>query len=243
VAGAIVLGGWLLREQAAAQGRAAPAREKDPPTLNTSGIATIRVKPDAARVYFKVETYAARIEDARATNGQQVKKVLDAVNALKLEKLKMKSANLNVSLVTDRRQGIELPRVLGYHITHTFTVLVEDEDAVKLAEGAGKVLDSALANGATGVDQIQFFKKDLEGIRRTALTKAVEDALANARALAAGANKTVTEVATIQGQPQYAYSDFRQQNTMSPGSGGEGATPLVAGDLEITCTVHIVCRF
>ena len=245
--GTAALGAWLWRDLAWGQDRAEAAdKDKDKHTLNTSGTASIRVKPDSARVFFRVETYAAKIDGARAENNRVTREILDAIRGLKINNIKMKSANVNIALVTDRhKETAELPKVLGYHLTNTFTVLVEDEDAVKLAENAGRVLDAALEKGATGVDQVVFFKKDLEGVRRQALTKAVEDALANARALAAGAKRNVADVITIHGEPRYFFGgDMSTQNAMFPANpGGGGPTALVAGDLDVACHVSLTCRY
>jgi uncharacterized protein YggE len=248
VAAAYVWGshqGQALGEQAEAGGQAKKATLER--KLSTSGNASFRVKPDSARVFFRVETYAPQVKLARADNGRKTKQILDSIKSLQIANLKSKSDNVNVALVLDsnRTRAGELPRVLGYHIAATFTVLVENEDAVKLAETAAKVLDTALENGATGVDRIVFFKKDTSDVRRRLLTRAVEDALANARALASGAGEKIIEALTITDEPRYHFAvNPLLTNTaqVAPGQGGEG-TPLVAGDLEVTCNVNVTCRY
>ena len=203
--------------------------------------------PPFVYVFFRVETYAAKIDAARAENNRVTREVLDAIRGLKIDNIKMKSANVNIALVTDRhKETADLPKVLGYHLTNTFTVLVEDEEAVKLAENAGRVLDAALEKGATGVDQVMFFRKDLEGVRRQALTMAVQEALANARALASGAKRNVADVIMINGEPRFFYGGEQlAQNAAFPANpgGGGGPTALVAGDLDVTCQVHVTCRY
>src|SRR5262245_62867435 len=103
--GAIALGAWLLRDLAQAQDRAdASDKGKDKRELHTSGSATIRVKPDSARVFFRVETYETKIEAARAENNRLTRQILDAIGKLKIENLRMKSGNVNITLVTDQRK-------------------------------------------------------------------------------------------------------------------------------------------
>jgi uncharacterized protein YggE len=255
VLAAVMLGGGYLlgnrQGQAAGQPAAGPAeagaKAKDKRVLTTSGTATIRVKPDSARVFFRVETYAAQVKEARADNGRINQKIIQAIKALDINNLKMKTDNVNVTVVTNQqRVGMgELPKILGYHIISSFTVLVENEDARKLGEQAGRVLDSALENGATGVERIAFFKKDTTDLRRQALTKAVEEAMANARALARGADEKLKESLTIADTPQYYFrgnNDGVQNTIFAPQAGGE-ATPLVAGDLELNCHVSVTCRY
>jgi len=235
--------------QVAAGAAPAGAGARDKRVLTTSGTATIRVKPDSARVFFRVETYAAQVKEARADNGRITQKVIQAVRALNIPNLKMKSDNVNVTVVTNQqRVGMgELPKILGYHIVSSFTVLAENDDARKLGEQAARLLDTALENGATGVDRVTFFKKETGELRRQVLTKAVEDAMHNARSLARGADEKIKESVTIADTPQYGGFDlnnnaFVQNTILLPQRGGE-ATPLVAGDLEINCHVSVTCRY
>jgi uncharacterized protein YggE len=80
--------------------------------------------------------------------------------------------------------------------------------------------------------------------RRQALTEAVADALANAKALAAGANKDLLETIAIDSQPVYASRErMRQSANVALLAGGEDEAALVVGDLEVTCQVQVTCTF
>jgi uncharacterized protein YggE len=246
--GILVVGAyWIGQNQNQAQAQGRDKKDADKRIVTTSGSATIRIKPDSARVFFTVETYAEQIRDARADNAQKTRKILDAIKALKLPNLKTKSDNVNVDLVRSQdRTPTTLPKLLGFHITNSFTVLVENEDAVKLGTFASQILDAGLENGATGVSRIMFFKKNEEGVRREALTKAVEDAMTNARALARGADEKVLESLTINNEPRYFYPRDGLSNTVNVQDlniGGQGGTPVVVGALEITCTVNVTARY
>jgi len=240
----LAMGFYLWQSSAPAQEKK-DGKEDRRGTLTTAGMATSLVKPDSARVFFRVESYAEDIKTARADNAKLVDAVITALRKLQIINLKMKSSDVNVELVTrNRMQEERLPKILGYHVTHSFTVLVENQDAVKLAEDASRVLDAALEHGATGVDQITFFARDLEKARRELLTRAVEEALRNARALAAGANRKINDIATIHGQPEYNLdlnNYQRLQNSFVPTPGA--STPLVAGDLVLTCNVNVSCKY
>lgn len=220
--------------------------KKEKRAIHTSGSATVRAKPDSARVFFSVITLAPSIREARADNGARVKKVLEALHDLKIPDLKMKSSDVNVELVQSRHDHDTLPKVIGYRVTNSFTVLVQNNDAEKLGSEASRVLDTALEKGVNHVQQIVFFKKDLAEARRQALSKAVEDATTNARALAVGAKVNLTDTISISGQPAYHYhgQQLAQVNAFAPAGGGEGGdTPLVAGDLEVTCNVSVTCTY
>ena len=172
--------------------------------LHTGGSATIRVKPDAARLFLTVETMAPTVAE-RKRNNEHVKKVLDAVQELKIPELKMKSTNVQLNIIhaRDDKKQEELPRILGYRVVNSFTVLVTSNDPVKLAGHASKVLDTAIEQGANTLDRIAFFKQDMTDAKREALTKATEDALDNARALLAATGRAITDITAIDGNPSY----------------------------------------
>jgi uncharacterized protein len=229
------------------QGRAEPAADtkKDKRTLHTAGTATIKIKPDAARVFFGVQTIAKTVKAAREENGLKVKKVMDALVDLKIADLKMKTTNLSVELVQSQEPVVKLPEILGYRVTHTLSVLVSDQNSVKLSSTAARVLDTALENGANVVQQIVVFKQDEAETKRQALSKAVEEALANAKAIAAGAKVQVLDTISIDGPPEYSYGMGQCGLTNSavvPEAGG-GDTPVAVGDLEITCRVSVTCSY
>jgi uncharacterized protein len=220
-----------------------PEVEKDKHTINASGAATIRIKPDAARVFFGVQTIAKTVKAAREENSARTKAVLDALRNLHIKDLKMKTSNVNVELLQSHRGEATLPEILGFRLTNSFTVLITDQDAARLSVLASQVLDAALEAGANQVQQIVFFVQNEEEVNRQALSKAVEDALANARALAAGARVNIRDTVAISGQPEYSYPVQVMRNSMPIGGLGGSETPVVAGDLEITCRVNIECRY
>jgi uncharacterized protein YggE len=235
---------------AAAGGPNSPEPTEKPATLRTAGSATVRVKPNAARVFFGVQTQAVSVKDARTENNSRIRKVLAALAALKIPDLKSKTSDVQVDILYGRTDGNQLPPITGYRISTTFTVLVSNDDPVKLGGQAARVLDAALENGANTVQQIAFLRKEgLTEARRKALTQAVEDALANARALAAGARKDNVKVIAIDGEPQYRLWDYRGRNAMVQSvnvaipQGPETEAALVVGDLEVTCRVNVTCTY
>jgi hypothetical protein len=225
---------------AVAQGTEAKSEKR---TIQTAGEGTVRIHPDHARVFFGVQTFAPTVKQARAQNAVQVKQATSVLLGLKIPGLKMKSTNLMVEVVHVDGDG-RTPKVAGYRVTNTFTALVKSDDPEKLGPLAGQVLDAALENGANHVQQVVFFKEDDSAAKREALVKAVRDARANADALAAGAERRVTEVISIVGQPQYAFGgQVQMMNSVQSDAGGGASTSLMAGEQEVTCSVTITCTY
>lgn len=252
-AGILLLSGlvwtWAQNPRPAAVAAAGEVK-KDAHTLKTSGNASVRIKPDAARVFFGVQTQATTVKEARADNNRRVHKIMEALAALKIPELKMKTSDVQVDILHGRSDGSHLAPITGYRVSNTFTVLVQDEDPAKLGTLSSQVLDAALESGANVVQQVVFLSKGgMAEARRKALTQAVEDALANAQALAAGARKGAIDAVTIEGQPVYHERYYGSRNPMVqsanvafPAGGGSEAA-LVVGDLEVTCQVSVVCNF
>lgn len=231
---AVILGGLAWAGQGArAQGRELKDKKS---TIQTTGTGTIRVRPDHARVFFGVQTFAPTVKQARTQNAAQTKQVTGSLNSLKLPDLKMKSTNMTVELVQSEVDG-RVPKILGYRVTNNFTVLVHQDDAEQLGPLASRVLDAALENGANQVQQIVFFHEDNRNAKREALVKAVQDARGNADAMAAGVGKKVVDVIRLDGQPQYELFDQRMGNMAQSAVPNGDSTTLMAGEQEITCTV------
>jgi uncharacterized protein YggE len=230
-----------------AQAPAAGDAAKEKRTITTAGSATVKVKPDAARIFFGVQTAAKTIQDARKENNTLSRKVIDALRGLDIPDLKMKTADISVQIIHEQqRDPLRLPQVLGYQVTNSFTVLVKDKDAVRLGSNASRVLDTALENGANFVQQIVAFRENEDEVRREGLSKAVEAALANAEAIAAGAKVRIKDTFTLQGQPEYTYGPMQcglTNRIVVAGDGAAGDTPVIVGDLEVTIRVSVTCTY
>jgi uncharacterized protein YggE len=224
----------------------APGAVKEKGTISTSGTATLTVKPDAVHVYFGVQTIGKKVKEAREENSAKCKKLIEALTALKIPDLKMKTADINVELVqTNYNDPAKVPEILGYRVTNSFSVLVQDKDSAQLSQNASRVLDTALENGANFINRMIAFRHDDTQIRREGLTKAVEDALANAKALAAGAGVNVSGTFALNGQPEFSYGQGQcgLTNTLVVGGAGIGQTPVIVGDLEIVIRVNVTCTY
>ncbi len=239
-------------------------KEKEKRTIHVSGSGTVRVKPDAARLFFSVQTDGKTVKEAREENQKKFTKVNTALAAFKITDLKMKTTDINLApqyarpgdeysnappvvhppglYPTDSKRGI--PKPIGYRATNGFTVLLTNGKVEELNENATRVLETALENGVNEVSQIAFLKLEETPFHREAMTKAVEDALANAKAIAAGANVTILETTTITSSDD-SYSRPRRMHQLMQSSEPDGreASQVVAGELEITFSVNVTCVY
>lgn len=238
--GVLLIGSMWLHGQGAAP--AAKGTDKDKRTVCAAGTATIRVKPDAARLFLTVQTSAPTVKKARADNDAKFIKVRYALATLRIADLKMKTSDVNLEPEYSKATDTEPAKVIGYRVTNQFTVLATDSDVHKLGEHAAQILDTALEEGVNVVSRVAFFKQDDSAIRREAMTKAVEAAVVNAKALTAGIKAEVFDTVTISDTPMFHWGD-RLTNSQSAFNGGGQETQFVAGDVEVTCRVSVSCTY
>jgi uncharacterized protein YggE len=248
--GVLLAGGMWLRGQAAATPtNGTKDKEKEKRTLTTTGTATIRIKPDAARLYLSVKTSAPTVKDTRAECAGRFTKVKNALLALKIPELKMKTSDISVEPEYSQATPLAAAKLTGYACTYQFTVLVTDTDVAKLNDAAGRLLDTALEQGVNVVSRVTFFRQDDTAARREAMTKAVESGVANAKALLAGIKVESFDTVVINDAPRFTGYDNRltnawaQQAIPRAGGFGEDDTQIVAGDLVISCQVNISCTY
>jgi uncharacterized protein YggE len=238
--GVVLVGGMWLHGQP----NPAPAtKEKEKRTVTTSGSATIRIKPDSARLFLSVQTSASTIKDARAENAAAFKKVKAALTKLQIADLKMKTADVNLEPEYTRATERQPATVSGYRVTNQFTVLITDSDVDKLSSNASRVLDTALQEGVNVVSRVVFFKQDDTAARREVMSKAVEQAVLNAQALTAGVKASVAETVQISDTPVFSWGgNDNVQRAFNTAPGGE-ETQFVAGDMVVTCRVTVTCTY
>lgn len=232
---------WLHGQNVPAPA-AALAKDKEKRTVSTSGSATVAVMPDAVRVFFSVDNLNPTVKAAREENDAKFAKVKKALADLKIEDLKMKTVEQHLQAEYSFHNNQR--NFLGYRALHQFTVLLCDTDVTRLSLNAGRVLDTGLENGANGLERIVFFKKDDAVLRREALTKATEDAIANAKALCAGAKAEVLETVRLDGSPEYrVYGGNRNNSYVQSARVSDETSSAVPGQIEITCRVTITCAY
>lgn len=223
---------------------------EQPRIVTATGSAIVGVDPDSARLFFEVSTSGKTPTAARKENAKRVDAVRTAILALKLPDVKTKSTSVYVSKKYGEPNNEDGPRpLIGYQVSHSFTILIKEPSVLRLNASASSVLDTALEHGVSESRSVSFFKEDTKEFERQAMTKAVENAIANARAFAKGAKFDVVKVAAIYGEGHDMLpSHFAGQQGQQGQFGGRNrdvgvGTSFLAGRSQITCTVQVACRF
>ncbi len=203
-----------------------------PPVIVTHGEATIKRAPDQAWVGIAAETRAGAPAEAQRTAAEAMKGVQSALAKVGLPADAIRTTGY--SLQPDMEYVNGRGRVKGYVVRNQIEVRVDD------LQKLGAVIDAAGGSGATSMSGLRFDLKDRAAAEREALTLAVRDAMARARALASGAQITLGEILRIEDA-----GEVRQPMpymAMRAESAAPAQTPVSPGEMEIHSQVTVSVR-
>lgn len=150
--------------------------------------------PDMASAAFSISTNADTADAATSDNNARYNRLLSALAKIGIDKSEIQTASYGVTYNPPPKPP-EIPQQgqrYGYSADRSVNVTVK-----RLGE-VGKVLDTALAAGVTGVNGVSFDTSDKSGEFARALRDAVQQAHAHAAAMAAAAGLRIVGVRTMQ---------------------------------------------
>ena len=211
---------------AVAQG--APA----PPSIVTRGQATLKRVPDQAWVQIAAETRASTPAEAQRLAAEAMTSVQTTLKKAGVAEDAMKTSGYSLQPDIDWSGGRS--RVRGYIARNQIEVRVDALDRI------GAVIDAAGSSGATSMAGLRFDLKDRVAVEREALGLAVQDAMARARAIAAGAGATLGPILRIDEQGSEPPRRIDYMTTMrAEAAAAPPPTPISPGEIEIQVSVTL----
>jgi uncharacterized protein YggE len=168
------------------------ARYQKAATLTVTGEATVTRAPDRATISLRIETNnddAASATSANSTIATALQKRLAALN-IPASAISTAGYALNYTPRPPKPDPASNQR-FGYTVERTIEVSIDNVD------GAGAVVDAGVAAGVTNVNGVTFSLRDQRAAIRSAQTAALDDAVAQARSLAAAANVRLVRILAI----------------------------------------------
>jgi uncharacterized protein len=147
------------------------------PQIETVGTGERRVVPDRAVVHLVVTTKAMSAANAAAANSRTLQAVRDTLKKIGLDSV-VSTASYNVGPDYERPMPRDDSRPMGYAARTVIRVRIAKLDQI------GRVIDAALAKGATGIEGVQFESSASDEARRQSLAEASVTARRDAEALA-----------------------------------------------------------
>ncbi len=202
-------------------------------TISVSGSGRAPTSPDIADVQLGIGVTRKTVGEARTTAAELGARVLAALTGLGVARPDIRTAALIVQPEYDYKDGVQQLR--GQSVTQQYVVVVRD------LERLGRVVDDALAAGATTLDGVAFRTADPAPAFAAARVAAFRDARSRAEALAAEAGVVLGDVIVIAetdptGAPR-PYSLGKASRLMA----AEAApTPIEAGEGEVVVGLSVV---
>ncbi|UYN89097.1 MAG: SIMPL domain-containing protein [Anaerolineales bacterium] len=230
----VALAGLLL----AACGTAAPAAVAPGASVPVTGITVsgrgeIRLVPNIATVTIGVRTNGANVSEVVAANAETVSSVMQALSNMGIAPADMQTANFNVYANQGYDPATGLPGdITTYSVENTVSVTVRDLATL------GELLDRAVGAGANSIWGVSFDVDDKSEAQAQARDAAVQDAMEEARALAAAAGVTLGDIISI----SYVPTGFYYGPMYGMGGGGgaaEASTSIVPGQITVGADVSI----
>jgi len=217
-----------------------PATPAADSTIRVVGSGSADAEPNQAVVRVAVVAVGADAATARqrlAANTSRMRTALEGIG-IGEEQITTRRYDIYQDRRRPREEGDE-PRI-QYRASHDFEITVTEPGRV------GEVIDTAVRNGASEIDDVSFTlstdrRRTLEGRARSA---AMADARAKARTLAADANLSVTGVRVIRtarsGVPRAADAGAGGAMTETPVATAAPPSDLESGPVTVTTTVEVV---
>jgi uncharacterized protein YggE len=209
--------------------------------IHAAGSGNVIGTPDRAQVTLSVQTENTDVRVAQEENAAKMTKVIDALVAAGIPHDALKTTGYNIYTVyDDSSKGILDPKVKSYQVTNTLTITLHD------VAKTGEIIDLAVANGANQANSIQFMLSDAQALalRNEALKKAVENARADAEAVAGAMGVSITGTGTVdiyQGYTPTIYSNYAEDSAR--GAKVAAATPIQTGDITVNAQVSVTYTY
>ena len=200
--------------------------------ITVTGNGQVAVEPDVATVQIEVSTVNAQVSVAQEQNAEIMNRVIQSILQLGVPRENIRTVSYTVSPQYDYIDGKQIFR--GYEVNNSISVKLTDMQQV------GPVIDTAVANGANRVSNIQFSVEDESFYKQQAIENALKDAQLKANTIAQSLKLSiqpqpikVTELAAANNPVLYksvAMSDM-------------SSTPIEQGQIIITATMSVQYSF
>ncbi|PBB90179.1 MULTISPECIES: SIMPL domain-containing protein [unclassified Mesorhizobium] len=176
---------------------ASAADTQPPPRIVVSGEGEATVAPDMAILTLSVMREAKTARAALDANNDAMAAVIAAMKSAGIADRDLQTAGIQINPrynYTNKADGSQEAELVAYQVTNTLSVRVRNVDKT------GDILDKAVSLGVNQGGGIAFTNDDPKATITEARKKAVADALAKAKTLAAAAGVNLGKVIEITDQ-------------------------------------------
>lgn len=225
----------MLIAMAAFIGSASAADEK---LIQVSGTGKVTTDPDLVEVSIAVQT---ENPDALAAQQENANKMNECISALKASGFTDDELKTTGYSMYSYMTGSDSPFGKDKKVYRVTNTLVVETD---MTDMAGKIVDTAIANGANNVNYISFKLSDEKSqmLRSEALTKAVAQARSDADSVALALGVSIAGVQSVNvgaSYSPYTYAESSYKSISVDSAAGMVPTPIQADTVDVTASVSI----
>lgn len=175
----------------------AVAAEERPRIVSVSGQGEIQAEPDQAIVTLGVESRKPALADARAEVSKTIDAVLKLTRDLKIDQKYVRATRISVQPEYNWDTAAKERNLIGYFVSRQVEIDLRDLDKL------GVLMEKATDLGVNQIGDPRLESSKRHDLEREALAKAVDDARANAEAIAKAAGAKLGPVRTVSASSGY----------------------------------------
>ncbi len=206
-------------------------------TISIAGRGEVQAAPDMAMINSGVTSQGATAREALDANTAAMTELLDELKAAGIAARDIQTTGFSVNpnyVYSDARDSngySQPPKINGYQVSNTVTVIVRD------LKELGTILDRSVTVGANTVNGVTFSVADPSGLLNEARKKAFADARAKAELYAETAGTTLGDLESIRESQSF---DAPQPYAMyARAEAASAPVPVEAGELTFAITVDV----
>ena len=200
-------------------------------------MAEVTGQNDSAKISLAVVTEGRNLEEASSENAGKIDAVLKGLKDLRIENLKLKTANYRVSPQKDYKA--RPPKINGYEVSNAIEVTLAGFEPEPLAKNVSKIIGKALESGSNNINHIQFYINNKQPLEKDALKLATREAMDRARTLAEAAGVKLKRVVSLSTQPIQIPPRPQMLRAAEMKTEAAAAPPMEIGESQIRVTVSI----
>ena len=200
-------------------------------------MAEVTGQNDSAKISLAVVTEGRNLEQASSENAGKIDAVLKGLKDLRIENLKLKTANYRVSPQKDYKA--RPPKIYGYEVSNAIEVTLAGFEPEPLAKNVSKIIGKALESGSNNINHIQLYINNKQPLEKDALKLATREAMDRARTLAEAAGVKLKRVVSLSTQPIHIPPRPQMLRAAEMKTEAAAAPPMEIGESQIRVTVSI----
>lgn len=200
-------------------------------TVDVTGVGRVRIEPDIARVNIGVRSQSPEVTEAFTENNDIAERVIQALMDMGIAQEDIQTRNFNIYQQQQPPRDQEEEQRITYVVENTVAVTVRDLDSL------GEVLSVVISEGANTIHGVTFDIEDREAAIEEARQLAIEDAKAQAEAIAETAGVNLGDIRNISisqdGGPM-PRAEFAEEAAM-----GAGEVPISSGTMTVQVRANL----